>query len=180
MTVAATCMSLEDFFADTDDTDTLISQLNMANNGDSVYSANIGGNADGSDDGTVTVSGNALTATDQSGANGLKLLYTGDSSASGISLDYTTGLGSQLYFTVDDMLNETTGSVENEIQALSDQNDFTQSRIDVLLQRLDQQRQSLLSRFIAMETALTSMNSQIDQIRQTFNALTKSNSTSGN
>ena len=77
-----------------------------------------------------------------------------------------------MYFTVDDILDETTGAVANEIEALDDQNDFNQDRIDLLLIRLENQRQSLLSRFIAMETALTQMNSILDSIQETFKVLT--------
>jgi flagellar capping protein FliD len=156
----------------TDDTDTLISQLTITNNGNSVYSANVGGSADGADDGTITVSNNTLIFTDQSGAQGLQLLYTGNTNLGGLQIDFTQGIGSRLYFAVDDILDETTGAVANEIEGLDDQNDFTQERIDLLLERLERQRQSLLERFIAMETALTQMNAILDSIKQSFEVLT--------
>lgn len=158
----------------TNDSSTLVSQLDILNRGTQVVSANIGGSADGANDGTVTIStGGVLTMTSLTGAEGLRVLYTGNTDASGIQLDYTVGIGSQMYFTVDDMLDETTGVLENEIEALDDQNTFTQERIDQLLARLERQRISLLDRFIAMETALSTMNSLLDQIRQTFDVLTQ-------
>jgi len=157
----------------TDDTDSLLAQLNMTDNGSSILSANIGGNADGSDDGSVTVSGNTITVLSTSDAEGLQILYTGNGDASGIQLDYTVGIGSQMYFALDDILDETTGAVENEIEALSDQNTFNETRIAEILARLERQRISLLERFIAMESALSSMNSLLDQIKETFNVLTQ-------
>ncbi len=68
-------------------------------------------------------------------------------------------------------MDETTGSIENEIETLSDQNEFTQSRIDVLLDRLERQRQFLLDRFIAMESALATLENLRDTISQTFQVL---------
>lgn len=161
------------------DTDTggLLALIDVTNTGTTVVSANINGAADGSDDGSVTVgTGNALTATSLTGAYGLQLLYTGNTDASTIQLDFTTGLGSLMYFSVENILNETTGSIENEIQGLTDQTDFTQERIDAILERLQNLRASLLSRFIAMESALSTMNSMLNQIKQSFTALTNSQS----
>ncbi|MCH7542241.1 MAG: flagellar filament capping protein FliD, partial [Proteobacteria bacterium] len=126
----------------------------------------------GADDGSVTVSGSVLTATDQTGAGGLKLLYTGTDDVNGVTLNYTIGLGAQLFHALDTMLNVTTGSVENEIDSLDDQNHQTQERIDQMLARLEQQRQFLINRFIAMETALITMNRILDSMRQSFDSLT--------
>ena len=160
----------------TADTGSVVSQLNIINRGTAITSANVGGSANGASDGSITVTNNVLTFTNQSGAEGLKLLYTGNTDASGLTVNFTTGIGSQLYFTVDDFLDETTGSLVNEIETLDDQNDFNQDRIDLLLLRLERQRQSLLQRFIAMETALTLMNSILDSIRQSFKVLTRDTS----
>jgi flagellar hook-associated protein 2 len=157
------------------DTGSVVTQLNIINRGTSVASANVGGTADGADDGTITVANNILTVTSTSGAEGLQLLYTGNTDASALTVNFTTGVGAQMYFTVDDIVDEATGAVANEIDALDGQNDFNQERIDLLLIRLEHQRQSLLSRFIAMETALTQMNSILDSIKETFKVLTADN-----
>lgn len=161
----------------TADSGGLLALIDIENQGTTIISANINGAADGSDDGSVTVgAGGALTATSQTGAYGLQLLYTGNTDASGIQLDYTVGIGSQMYFIIDAMLDETTGTIENEIESLNDQNEFTQERIDALLERLDRMRESLLARFIAMESALSTMNSLLDQVKQSFDALSNSQS----
>ncbi len=159
----------------TGDTGGLLALIDVTNTGTTITSANINGAADGSDDGSVTVgTGGVLTATSATSANGLRILYTGNKDASSIQLDFTVGVASRLYFKVDDILDETTGTVENEIEALSDQNTFNQERIDAMLDRLARMRESLLARFIAMESALASMNSLLDQIRQGFEALNNS------
>ena len=156
----------------TNDSNNLLVQLNMSDQSNTLLSANINGAAGGADDGSVTVSGSILTATSQTGAEGLKLLYTGTDDVNGVTLSYTVGVGAQLFHALDTMLNVTTGSVENEIDSLDDQNTQTQERINEMLARLEQQRQSLLHRFIAMETALITMNRILDSIRQSFDALT--------
>ena len=156
----------------TNDSNNLLVQLNMSDQSNTLLSANINGAAGGADDGSVTVSGSVLTATNQTGAEGLKLLYTGTDDVDGVTLNYTIGIGAQLFHALDTMLDQTTGSVENEIDSLDDQNTHTQERIDEMLARLEQQRQSLLHRFIAMETALIIMNRILDSIRQSFDALT--------
>ena len=156
----------------TNDSNNLLVQLNMSDQSNTLLSANINGAAGGADDGSVTVSGSVLTATNQTGAEGLKLLYTGTDDVDGVTLNYTIGIGAQLFHALDTMLDQTTGSVENEIDSLDDQNTHTQERIDEMLARLEQQRQSLLHRFIAMETALIIMNRILDSIRQGFEALT--------
>ena len=157
------------------DTGSILTELNIINRGTTIASANVGGSADGADDGSITVANNILTFTDQSGAEGLKLLFTGNTDVSGMQINFTTGIGSQLYFTVDSIMDETTGSVENEIETLDTQNEFTQERIDALLLRLERERESLMERFIAMETALTQMNAILDSIRETFKVLTNEN-----
>jgi flagellar hook-associated protein 2 len=155
----------------TNDSNNLIAQLNMSDQSNALLSANINGAASGADDGSVTVSGSIVTATNLTGADGLKLLYTGTDDVSGVTLNYTVGMGAQLFHALDTMLNVTTGSVENEIDSLDDQNTKTQERVIEMLARLEQKRQSLLQRFIAMETALISMNRILDSIKQGFDAL---------
>ena len=126
--------------------------------------------------GSVTISGTTLTATDQTGANGLKLIYTGTSSASGITLDFSNGVAHNLYFDVDQILDSEVGTLETEVDNIDQFSALTQERIDSMLERLEYQRAQLLQRFIAMETALSSMNNTIRAIREQMDALTQQNS----
>lgn len=138
-----------------------------------VASANINGPADGSDDGSVTVNGNKLTV-NNGGAQGLQLFQSGLSFTNSIQLDFTVGIGSEFYFAADQMLDPTTGTVDGELDQLTDQNKLNQDRIDEMLARLDVQRQSLLDRFIKMETAIANANRVMDSITSITDALFKS------
>jgi flagellar hook-associated protein 2 len=155
----------------TNDTGGVVGALNITDAGSSLISANIGGAADGSDDGTATVSGNTITVTDQSGAEGLKLFYSGNGDASGIQLDFTVGLGTRLFFALDRLLDTSTGVVATDITTLQDQNELTQERIDRMLARLEHRRQQLIDRFITLETALARAEQIRRSIQTTFDAL---------
>ena len=123
---------------------------------------------------STTISGSTITATNATGADGLKFVFTGTSSVSNVNLDFTTGIGTGLYFEVDNLLDEASGAVQLEVDNLTEQNELSQDRIDTMLERLEIQRQQLLDRFVAMESALISMNNTLDTIRQQIDALSAS------
>jgi flagellar hook-associated protein 2 len=143
--------------------------LNVAYADGAVVSANVDGPADGSDDGSVVVNGKVLKVVD-GGAKGLQLLYTGTSAASGIQLDLSIGVGAKLYGAVDTLVDESSGLIANEIGALEGQNELGQARIERLQEQLDRERDRLLARFVAMETALTTMNRLLESLRQQIDA----------
>jgi flagellar hook-associated protein 2 len=153
----------------------LLPLLSLTGSNYTLASANIGGAASGADDGTATVSGLDITVTSSSGAEGLRLFYNGTADVSGISLDFSVGVGAQLFFEIDSLL-DTNGAVESEISALEDQNKLANERIDEMLERLEIERQSLLERFISMETAIANAQSILDSIKQTTDALFASSS----
>jgi flagellar capping protein FliD len=139
--------------------------LNVAYAGGAIVSANIGGPADGSDDGSVVVNGKLLKVV-TGGAQGLQLLYTGTSAASGIRLDLSVGIGAKMYGALDALVDRTSGLIANEIGALEGQNQLGQDRALRMQERLERERERLLERFVAMETALTTMNRLLDSLRQ--------------
>lgn len=139
--------------------------LNLTHDGTSLTGADFNGVA-----GSATVNGSIIRATDATGAAGLTLHYSGNGDASGIRIDVTIGLGAQLFFELESILDSSTGSIQAEIDTLTDQNDAAEERIDAMLQRLDYQREQLTARFIAMETALATMSSIMDNLRQTVDA----------
>jgi flagellar hook-associated protein 2 len=140
-------------------------KLNVAYAGGEIVSANIDGLADGSDDGSVTVNGSLLTV-DEGGAQGLRIFYTGTASASDIQLDVSVGIGANLYHTLDALVDQTSGLITNEIDALEGQNETSEVRVENLNERLEREREHLLERFAAMETALATMNRLLDSLRQ--------------
>lgn len=144
--------------------------LDITYSGGKITAATLDGVAD-----SLTINGNVLTATDKTGANGLSFIYTGTASASNITLDFSQGIAHDLFFEIDRLLDSEVGTLETEVDNLTDQNALTQDRIDTMLERLELQRQNLLDRFIAMEAALSTMNNTIDMIRQQTEALNRDN-----
>ena len=156
------------------DTGGVIAGLNITNAGDAVFSANINGSASGTADGSVTVSGRTITATSLSGAEGLQTFFSGSTDLANTQLDFTTGLGARLYFSIDDMLAPVTGLIDSNIATLTDQNTQNQQRVDDMTGRLEIVRQRLLQQFINLESALARANTLRDSITQTFDALFQS------
>jgi flagellar hook-associated protein 2 len=144
-------------------------QLNVAYSGGAITSANLGGAADGGDDGSVVVEGNVLSVV-SGPAKGLKLLYTGDAAASGVQLDLSIGLGAQIYRAVAALADETSGLIAGEVDSLEGQNELAAARIERLEERLERERERLLERFVAMETALATMKRLLDSLRQQIDA----------
>jgi flagellar hook-associated protein 2 len=139
--------------------------LDVTHDGTNLTSATVNGVP-----GSATVNGNIITFTDATGAEGLQLFYSGNTDLSGIQIDFTVGLAADLFAKVDALVDSTTGSIEGEIDALTDQNEIAQERIDDMIRRLDYQRTQLTSRFITMETQLSTMNRILDSIKQTTDA----------
>lgn len=138
-------------------------QLNLTHDGTNLTGADIGGVA-----GTAVVNGKTITVTDASGAEGLRLFYSGTTDLTGVQLDFTIGVGAQLFFAIEGILDETTGSIQGEIDNYTDQNELAQTRIEEMLRRLDYQREVLTASYERMEVALTSMQRILDSIKQTF------------
>lgn len=134
-----------------------------------VASANINGPADGSDDGTVTLTDNTLVVI-SGDAEGLQLFQSGLNFTIAVQLDFTVGVGTSLFFETDQMLDPTTGVVDAEIDQLTDQNTLSQSRVDEMLERLEIRRQNLLERFIKMEVAIARANSIMASIKNMTDA----------
>ncbi len=157
------------------DTGDLVALLNFQPDLDMLDSANIGGAANGSDDGSATVSGRAITATDQTSADGLGVIYTGTGSASAIQIDFTVGVAADLFDALEQFVDTIDGSIQGEIAALEAQNEVSQDRVEQIDFRLDLLQASLLARFVAMETALTRMKQLLEGLKVQFEALSNAN-----
>jgi flagellar hook-associated protein 2 len=144
-------------------------QLNVAYSSGAITSANLGGAADGSDDGSVAVEGNLLTVI-EGPAKGLKLLFTGAAPESAVQIDLSIGLGTQIYHAVDALADGTSGRIAGEIDSLEGQNELGAERMERLEERLERERERLLERFVAMETALATMNRLLESLRQQIDA----------
>lgn len=136
--------------------------LNVTHDGTNLTGADINGVP-----GSATVNGNIITLTDATGAEGLQLFYSGNADLSGIQIDFTVGMAADMFAEIDGIIDSTSGSIQGEIDSLTDQNEVSQDRIDEMIRRLDYQRVQLTNRFIAMETAMSSMNRILESIKQT-------------
>lgn len=143
--------------------------LNVAYANGEITSANIGGNPDGSDDGSVTVDGRRLTVASGE-AEGLQLLYSGEASASGIQLDVSVGIGAQIQAAASQLLESESGTIAGQIDTYTSQNERAETRVERLDERIERQREELLGRFAAMEAALASMNTLLESIRSQVDA----------
>ncbi len=143
--------------------------LDITHDGTSVTAASLDG-----DPTAVSFSGNTITVT-KGDATGLKLLYTGNTSVSGITLNYTTGIASEVSFRIEEFLDTSTGVLEEEIDQLKETNKLAQKKIDSQLERLERERTRLLARFARMEEALLSMNRILESINQITAAQQKKN-----
>ena len=153
------------------DTGGLISQLNLTNSGDDVYSANFGGAADGGDDQSAVVNGRTITGLSLTGAEGLQVYYSGTGDLDTVQLDFTTGFGERMYFAVDVMLTPVTGLMDANVASLTNQNEARQDRVDDMMARLEIKRATLRLQFINMEVALARAKSLQNSLTETFNAM---------
>jgi flagellar hook-associated protein 2 len=79
----------------------------------------------------------------------------------------TKGIGAQIFFELDSLLKDESGTLSQEITALETQNTSYQDKIDRIDERLASQRENLMDRFINMETALARMKniqSSLDEL----------------
>ncbi len=155
------------------DTDALLTELNISDQGSTLFSANIGGTANGVDDGSATVSTISITATNTTGAEGLLVLFNGTADVSGVQIDFTVGIAARLFFELESFLDTTTGSIQAAIATLDGQTLLATDRIASIDRRLEIQRESLTARFIAAELALARSSSLLETITQTFELLAK-------
>lgn len=108
----------------------------------------------------MQVSGQSVSAGADSKANGLRLFYNGPGTApENTTVNFTVGIGAQLNFALDRILDKKNGSLQTEVKNLEDQNKQRQERIEAIDDRMKIYRQGLLDSFISMEKALAKMNS---------------------
>lgn len=109
-------------------------------------------------------------------AEGLQMYYSGrlPTVANPGPLDVTStvtmtnGVANQYYYDLNDLLEDETGTVTAEINALKEQNTLNEERVAEQLERLEEQRQTLLDKYNAMEAAMAELKSLEQQVAQAF------------
>ena len=119
----------------------------------------------------MTVNGQTLTATSQTGANGLQLQFSDVNSVSNVQINFTVGLGTQLFNALSSFSDTTSGVIQNDINSLTQQDTQNQTNITTMQNLLDQQKALLTEKFQNMETVLGQLQTVKDSITQMFNAL---------
>ncbi|RCK29285.1 flagellar filament capping protein FliD [Thalassospira lucentensis] len=119
----------------------------------------------------VTTFGNVATINSGSSfttEDGLKLFYGGDKMAADTATITTSkGLGSQFFFELDSILDDENGLLSQEISEIETQNTSYGDKVDRIDERLAGQREVLMDKFIAMESALARMKniqSSLDEL----------------
>ncbi|HBU97323.1 flagellar filament capping protein FliD [Thalassospira lucentensis] len=112
---------------------------------------------------TATINGSSITT-----ADGLRLFYGGDKTAADTATVTTSkGIGAQFYFELDAILDEQEGALTQAISDIETQNTSYQDGVTRIDERLDRQREVLMDKFIAMESALARMKniqSSLDEL----------------
>ena len=82
------------------------------------------------------------------------------------------GLATRLSHAIDNFADTIDGAIEAEIDNLEAQNKQANERIEDMSDRLAKLRDTLTQRFIAMETAVATMNRVLETIKQQFDVMT--------
>jgi flagellar hook-associated protein 2 len=103
---------------------------------------------------TATLSGSSAFITE----DGMRLFYGGDKNAADTATVTTTnGIGAQMFFELDAMLDEDTGTLTQAIADIETQNTSYEDKVTRIDDRLARQREVLMDQFIAMESSLARM-----------------------
>jgi flagellar hook-associated protein 2 len=115
------------------------------------------------DSATATVNGSSITT-----ADGLRVFYSGDGMANDTAeITTSVGIGAQFFFGLDSILADETGTLSQEITSLETQNTSHQKKVDRIDESLARQKEVLMDKFIAMESALARMKniqSSLDEL----------------
>lgn len=125
---------------------------------------------------TLSSGGVSLTAPSGSALAGLILIYTGNGSDSPITnIALSQGVASQLNNAITAVLQSNTGVIAVDQQAIQTKTTTVQTQITNIQKQVTTTRQQLLSKFAALEAAITEANSTLNLL----NAQQLSSSSSG-
>lgn len=105
------------------------------------------------DSSLFTVSGTTLTGADGSAYEGLKIVFTGDESAT-TTITISEGVADSLYDTLDDMCNASSGLIQNQLELIEEQNDNYEEKYDDIVDSVEDYQERLISQYAEIETAI--------------------------
>jgi flagellar hook-associated protein 2 len=103
-----------------------------------------------------------LTGPSGSVFSGLQLIYTGDGSDSPITVTTTQGIAAQLNSIATTAIAPTTGLIADDQAAIATKTTSINTQITNITNQISTQRTELLSKFAALESAISQANSSLD------------------
>ena len=116
------------------------------------------------------VSGGSITGVAGTPYEGLTMIWTGSGSTS-IQVDVSQGLADRLYNALDSALDELDGSLTQRIDDLEAENARYEEEIARIDQRVETFRQSLITKFAALEEQLALLDTMLTQVRSAAEAM---------
>ena len=120
------------------------------------------------------VEGGTITGAPGSAYAGLKLIWTGQGSAT-IELAVSPGLADQIYNAVEAALDPEDGAIQRELDDLGSVNDDHRQRIEAIEARAARAKELLIQRLGAMESALSLADTLLSQLRAQMDAMNPAN-----
>lgn len=135
--------------------------------GGQLQSATVNGVANSAD---VNGDLNTIQANNGTSAQDLKIFYSGNKDNDSSTVTVSVGIAAQMFFEMKSILDEENGVINLEMDKFETENQRYQDRINDIDERLIYTRESLTNRFIAMEAAMSrmqSMQESLDALMQT-------------
>lgn len=123
-----------------------------------IYTATVDGTVYNLTMTTLSGGGVSLTGPEGSPLAGMNVLYTNTDDAV-VNMNLTQGVGDRIYNILNDALDEDEGIVAQEIQSLDDRNTRLEEDIARIDEQIETYRLTLLDKFSALESAISSVNS---------------------
>ncbi|MGO9145356.1 MAG: flagellar filament capping protein FliD, partial [Desulfomonilia bacterium] len=124
---------------------------------------------------TMTGSGQTLTGDSGQDVDGLIVQYTGTSTGT-FDFTFSKGVGDSLSGILDNMSNSVYGSVVQTEQNLQSQMSFIDNQVSAIEARVTQDQDTLTQKFVAMETAISQLQSQQQWLTSQLDQLNGSSS----
>jgi flagellar hook-associated protein 2 len=124
---------------------------------------------------TMTGSGQTLTGAADQDVDGLVVKYAGTGTGT-FDFNFTKGVGDMLDKALDLMSDSVSGYVSKKELSLQNQMSSIDKKISDMEERLTKYQETLTSKFVAMETALSKLQSQQSYLTSMINSLSSSSS----
>ncbi|HAG52337.1 MAG TPA: hypothetical protein DCL21_00950 [Alphaproteobacteria bacterium] len=129
-------------------------------------------------DGSVEISGNVLTFTDSTGAEGLKIIYNGGPNLgqiNDIEITPTRGIADSFYYIQEDYTRSGSGQFDKKVISFEERNEDIKKEVDKIDLRVDRYEEMIKAKFLKTEQAMSKSDSLLKQLEQQFDAMNKSN-----